>query len=502
MHFCFLHRNKIYFLLQSKEILVKCMQENLDTLLDGCPRTERKEYEDDNEKFLDMFKDFLSQLDQPTLLNKIEPYPSINDTSLKPVEAAKIEVLLKKIVVVKLNGGLGTRMGCTGPKSLIAVRTDANICELNFLDMTVQQIENLNAKYKANIPLVLMNSFNTDYETKKFLSKCNNFYTKIYTFEQRKYPRIKSNNYELLCSSYDDENPAVWYPPGHGNFYETFAKSGLLDKFISQGKEYVFISDIENLGATVDFKILQLIDTEKNGKLPQFIMEVAPKTVADAKRSILVQYAGKPKLIEQAQVSKKAVAEFRCAGEHFTFNTNNLWVRLEAIKRVVKSLSLQVIPNKKQITIENKQVEILQLETDAGCAIEAFEDALAVIVPRSRFLPVKTTSDLFLVRSNVFVNNNGHLVINPDRPFNEVPAISLCREYFEDYKELEKRFEDMPNCIELNHLTVSGNVYFAKDVVLKDEVSIIAHHGEEIHIPKGSVLESKILTGSLRIDDI
>lgn len=47
-----------------------------------------------------------------------------------------ISSVLNKLVVVKLNGGLGTSMGCKGPKSLIGVRN-----ENTFLDLTVQQIE-------------------------------------------------------------------------------------------------------------------------------------------------------------------------------------------------------------------------------------------------------------------------------------------------------------------------------------------------------------------------
>lgn len=50
--------------------------------------------------------------------------------------AGEIRGLLNKLVVVKLNGGLGTSMGCKGPKSIIPVRSD-----LTFLDLTVQQIE-------------------------------------------------------------------------------------------------------------------------------------------------------------------------------------------------------------------------------------------------------------------------------------------------------------------------------------------------------------------------
>ena len=48
-----------------------------------------------------------------------------------------------------------------------------------------------------------------------------------------------------------------WYPPGHGDIYESFFNSGLLQQLIDQGKEYVFVSNIDNLGATVDMGILQ-----------------------------------------------------------------------------------------------------------------------------------------------------------------------------------------------------------------------------------------------------
>ena len=44
--------------------------------------------------------------------------------------------LLEKIVVVKLNGGLGTSMGCAGAKSLIPIRN-----QLTFLDIAIKQIE-------------------------------------------------------------------------------------------------------------------------------------------------------------------------------------------------------------------------------------------------------------------------------------------------------------------------------------------------------------------------
>ena len=97
---------------------------------------------------------------------KIETTHSVKDAL---VAKSFLRILAIQLVVVKLNGGLGTSMGCVGPKSVIPVRSD-----LTFLDLTVQQIETLNANYDVDVPLVLMNSFNTEEDTKTILRKYGN----------------------------------------------------------------------------------------------------------------------------------------------------------------------------------------------------------------------------------------------------------------------------------------------------------------------------------------
>ena len=47
-----------------------------------------------------------------------------------------------------------------------------------------------------------------------------------------------------------------WYPPGHGDVYRALDESGVLDALLAQGKEFVFISNVDNLGATVDLNLL------------------------------------------------------------------------------------------------------------------------------------------------------------------------------------------------------------------------------------------------------
>merc|ERR1711892_207170 len=225
--------------------------------------------------------------------NAIQPYANLPHTEDKEA----IRTMLDQLVVIKLNGGLGTSMGCSGPKSVIPVRSD-----LTFLDLTVQQIEHLNKKYDANVPLVLMNSFNTDEDTMKIIRKYSGFNISIKTFNQSRYPRINKDSLTPVAKSCQIEDDIeAWYPPGHGDFYQAFANSGLLEEFVDQGKKHCFISNIDNLGATVDLNILNMCLNQNR----EFVMEVTDKTRADVKGGTLIQYEGKLRLLEAAQVPRE-----------------------------------------------------------------------------------------------------------------------------------------------------------------------------------------------------
>jgi len=381
-------------------------------------------------------------------------------------------------------------MGCTGPKSVIEVRSDST-----FLDLTVEQIKETNAKYKSNIPLVLMNSFNTHEDTLKVISKYKGMeHVYIETFNQSRYPRILKDSLLPLATDAqgDKEN---WYPPGHGDVYRAFFNSGLLTKLINEGKEYVFISNIDNLGATVDFTILNYMHVSNS----DFIMEVTDKTRSDVKGGTLIEYEGKPKLFEIAQCPPSKVDEFKSIKKFKIFNTNNLWVRLPSIKKLVEENRMKdvdVIVNYKKALGK----DVLQLETACGAAIEFFDNAKGVNVPRSRFLPVKSTSDLFVVQSNLYDLVDGELIMNPKRPYPSVPLVNLGAE-FKKVSDFLSRFKSVPDILELDQLTISGDVFIGSRVVLKGTVIIVANHGNRIDIPDGSILENKVISGNLRILD-
>ena len=66
-------------------------------------------------------------------------------------------------------------------------------------------------------------------------------------------------------------------------------------------------------------------------------------------------------------------------------------------------LKLPLIMNKKTVNPRDSgSTPVFQLETAMGSAIGCFDDAGAIVVPRSRFAPVKTTNDLFVLRSDAY----------------------------------------------------------------------------------------------------
>ena len=415
----------------------------------------------------------------------VVPYSELTATSESTSSPS-----LNKLAVLKLNGGLGTTMGCVGPKSAIEVRDG-----MSFLDLTVRQIECLNKEHCTNLPLLLMDSFNTEAETVKIVRKYKNRNVDIVPFKQSRFPRIKKDS-SLPVPQHPRDSKNGWYPPGHGDVYDALFQSGKLDSLIEQGIEYIFISNIDNLGATVDPAILDhMISTGA-----EFIMEVTDKTKADIKGGTIINYNGQVRLLEIAQVPAEHKSDFTSVKQFRIFNTNNIWVSTRAIKRVLQQnlLDLDVIVNHK--IVEDTGVKVIQLETAVGAAIKHFQGAHGVNVPRSRFLPVKSCSDLFLVQSDLYTLQHGNLVMNPKRQFGTTPLVKLG-DHFKKVSQFLSRFASTPKIIELDHLTVTGDVYFGKDVVLKGSVIIVANHGERIDIPAGSILDDKVVSGNLRILD-
>uniref|UniRef100_A0A0E0JGQ9 UTP--glucose-1-phosphate uridylyltransferase n=1 Tax=Oryza punctata TaxID=4537 RepID=A0A0E0JGQ9_ORYPU len=187
--------------------------------------------------------------------------------------------------------------------------------------------------------------------------------------------------------------------------------------------------------------------------------QVTPKTSADVKGGSLICYEGRVKLLGIFQVPDDNV-EFEPLLTTFGYR----WVSLKAVKGLVKAeaLKMEIIPNLKEVD----GVKVLQLETEAGSAIQCFEKAIGVTVPRSRFLAVKNTSDLFLVLSDLYIVMDGVVTRNPARDNSSDPLIELGPE-FKKVDIFLNRFKSIPSIVALDSLKISGDVWFGSRITLK-----------------------------------
>ncbi|KAI1642054.1 UTP-glucose-1-phosphate uridylyltransferase [Daldinia loculata] len=455
---------------------------------------QKKLFETEMDNFFALFRRYLNDKAKGNSVDwdRIKPPAPGQVVDYEDLPNSESVQFLNKLAVLKLNGGLGTSMGCVGPKSVIEVRDG-----MSFLDMSVRQVEFLNRTYSTNVPFILMNSFNTHDDTAAIIKKYEGHNVDILTFNQSRYPRIYKDSLLPVPKSFDS-SINEWYPPGHGDVFESLYNSGLLDKLIERGIEIIFLSNVDNLGAVVDLRILQHM-VESNA---EYIMELTNKTKADVKGGTIIDYEGSVRLLEIAQVPKEHTNEFKSIKKFKYFNTNNIWMNTKAIKRVVENneLEMEIIPNGKTIPGDKKgesDISILQLETAVGAAIRHFKNAHGVNVPRRRFLPVKTCSDLMLVKSDLYTVKHGQLQMSPSR-FGGAPLIKLGSD-FKKVSDFQKRIPSIPKIIELDHLTITGNVNLHRGVELKGTVIIVATEGSTIDIPPGSILENVVVEGSLRL---
>jgi len=462
-----------------------------DTVTDS---TQRKRFETEMDNYFALFRRYLNDKAKGNAIewNRIAPPKAEQVVNYPDLPNSEAVDYLNKLAVIKLNGGLGTSMGCVGPKSVIEVRDG-----MSFLDLSVRQIEYLNRTYNVNVPFVLMNSFNTDVDTANIIKKYEGHNIDILTFNQSKYPRVVKDSL-LPAPKSSDSQISDWYPPGHGDVFESLYNSGILEQLLERGKEIIFLSNADNLGAVVDLRILQhMVDTKS-----EYIMELTDKTKADVKGGTIIDYEGSVRLLEIAQVPKEHVNEFKSIKKFKYFNTNNIWMNLRAIKRVVEdnALAMEIIPNEKSIPGDKKgeaDQTVIQLETAVGAAIRHFKNAHGVNVPRRRFLPVKTCSDLMLVKSDLYTLQHGQLLMDSNR-IGPAPLIKLGSD-FKKVSSFQSRIPSIPKIVELDHLTITGKVNVGRNVTLKGTVIIVANEGGSIDIPPGSVLENVVVQGSLRL---
>ena len=393
-------------------------------------------------------------------------------TALPAVSEEEFHALLRQTVVIKLNGGLGTGMGLEKAKSLLPVRDG-----LTFLDLIARQILHLRQQAGGGtVPrFLLMNSFATSADTREFLEKYRAELGDPATLEfvQSMVPKVRADNLAPLQWPADAE--MEWCPPGHGDIYPSLESSGQLDSLLDAGIVYAFVSNSDNLGATLDPRLLGHF--ARSGA--PFLMEVTARTEADKKGGHLAARGDKLVLRESAQCPKEDHKAFEDIKKHRYFNTNNLWIRLDHLKAMLDAngglIPLPMIRNAKPADPRDKHSRaVVQLETAMGAAIESFAGAQAIAVDRSRFAPVKTTSDLLIIRSDACrLTEDCRLELIPERA-GVPPTVKLDDEFYKMVDGLEKlTARAVPSLRACRSLTVKGAAVFDPGVVIEGDAKFV-----------------------------
>lgn len=417
----------------------------------------------------------------------IQPIDSLPDSEAFDgyLEAGRSAVA--SAVVIKLNGGLGTSMGLDRAKTLLPVRGN-----LTFLDLIARQVLSLRSRLRTEIPLVLMNSYRTSNDSARVLAG----YPELQVgnlplgFLQNMVPKVLEDG--LTPAEGDERSELGWCPPGHGDLFTAIKGAGLLDQLIDRGVEYAFISNADNLGAALDPSLLGYMVAKGH----DFMLEAADRTRADRKGGHLCRLPdGRLALRESAQCPPAEADAFQDIGRHRYFNTNNLWVHLPTLNRLLEEhggfLPLPTVVNRKTLDPRDpRSPRVVQLETVMGTAISLFPKAAAVRVPRRRFSPVKNTDDLLGIRSDAFdLGDDGCIVLTTER--SDPPVIRLDERFFKMIDDFEERFPlGTPSLRRCDCLTVEGDITFGSDIIIEGEAVVCARG--RASIPDGAVLSGRV----------
>jgi hypothetical protein len=130
-----------------------------------------------------------------------------------------------------------------------------------------------------------------------------------------------------------------------------------------------------------------------------------------------------------------------------------------------------MIRNVKTVEPRDKSTpRVYQLETAMGAAIECFEGAAAIEVPRSRFSPVKTTADLLAVRSDAYeLDSEFRLVLSAERK--GIPPIVKLDDRYKLVDQLEELIAGgVPSLVHCHSLTIEGSFQFGPGVIITGDV--------------------------------
>lgn len=409
----------------------------------------------------------------------IAPLEEVDLLAELPADPAAEEEAIRRTAILKLNGGLGTSMGLSAAKTLLTVRDG-----LTFLDIIVRQVLAARRRHDARLPLLLMTSFRTHDDTVAFLER----YPEVAVgdlpicFVQNLEPKLLVE--DLTPATWPADPSLEWCPPGHGDVYTALTDSGLVDRLLAEGFEYLALGNGDNLGGAPDARIAGWFAASG----APYAAELCRRTVNDRKGGHLAirRRDGRLILRDTAQTTADEMHFFTDTDHHPYFHTNNLWVRLSSLQSLMEErdgvLGLPLIRNEKTLDPTCKDTpRVVQMETAMGAAVEAFEGATAIGVGRERFVPVKTTADLLLLRSDLSELDEDYRL----RAQGAMPSIQLG-DAFRLIEDFDRRVPAPVSLRDARSLRVDGDVTFGRGVRVAGDAVI--ETSTPLRIPDGAEL--------------
>jgi UTP--glucose-1-phosphate uridylyltransferase len=406
--------------------------------------------------------------------DEVEPVTDLPRLDQVDVDEDAARAALADLAMVKLNGGLGTSMGMSRAKSLLPVRGDDT-----FLDVISRQVLATRERHGVRLPVMFMNSFRTRDDTMAALEAYPDLPVEglPIDFLQNREPKLLAD--ELTPVDWPDDPTLEWCPPGHGDLYTALEASGTLAGLLEAGYRYACVSNADNLGARPDARMAGWFAASG----APYAAEVCRRTPADRKGGHLVRRRSDDRLVLRETAQTPADDEERASDieRHPFFHTNNLWFDLRVLARTLAErdgvLGLPLIRNEKTVDPSDaSSPRVVQIETAMGAAVEVFEGARAIEVGRERFLPVKTTNDLLVLRSDVYtVSDDGAVSTTVE----QVPLVDLDRAYYTRIDDFDQRFPSGPPSLRrARALTVVGDWTFGADVVVTGDAVLEGEGGE------------------------
>lgn len=438
------------------------------------------------EEAIAVFKSFYEQLEhgETGMIREADVLPLTDIDRLKDLDYSRDEqrAAAERTVIIKLNGGLGTSMGMEKAKSLLEFRDGET-----FLDVIVEQVRHVRSQLDVDLPLMFMNSFRTREATLAHLERYPDLPVDEIPldFIQNQEPKLRVE--DLTPIDWPADPSLEWCPPGHADIYTAIVASGALDSLLVAGYRYASISNADNLGAGPDPEMMAWF-VESGAP---YAAEVCRRSPADVKGGHIVvrRSDGQLLLRETAQTAPEDVAEATDLTRHQYFHTNNLWIDLMALKLELDArdgiLELPLIRNEKNVDPNDPtSPRVIQIESAMGAAIGVFTGATTIEVPRSRFLPVKTTNDLMLLRSDAYRVGPDHRVHAQTA---NAPLVSLDRDYFTSISDFDARVQGEVSLKDAKSFTVQGDWTFAGDITVRGAVTL--QSDEPQTVADGTVFE-------------